>query len=197
MRGPDAPCGIAVKTFGKAVGRAAPPDAPRTDTRTPATPAADLTTATLRRRLLSMTYEAMLLFAVVFVAGYLFDTLTQSRNALTLRNVRQAWLFIVLGLYFVWFWTHGGQTLAMKTWHVRLIGRDGGNPTRQKAVARYLLLWIFVVPVLAVLALFDIGGWTAMLALSAALLLPPFYALVDADGQFLHDRIVGTRLVAC
>lgn len=143
-----------------------------------------------------MTYEAMLLFAVVFVAGYLFDTLTQSRNALMLRNVRQGWLFVVLGFYFVWFWTHGGQTLAMKTWHVRLVGRDG-VPTRAQAIARYLLLWIFVVPALALLELFGVGGWPAMVALGAALLLPPFYALVDADGQFLHDRIVGTRLVAC
>ena len=79
----------------------------------------------LRRRLLSMTYEAMLLFAVVFIAGYLFDTLTQSRDALMLRHTRQAWLFVVLGIYFVWFWTHGGQTLAMKTWRIRVIDVDG------------------------------------------------------------------------
>ncbi len=51
----------------------------------------------LRRRFASMVYEAMLLFAVVFVAGYLFDTLTQSRNALMLRHARQAWLFVVVG----------------------------------------------------------------------------------------------------
>ncbi len=43
-------------------------------------------TAPLGRRLLAMTYEAMLLFAVVFVAGYLFDTLTQSRQALMFRH---------------------------------------------------------------------------------------------------------------
>ncbi len=150
----------------------------------------------LRRRLLSMTYEAMLLFAVVFVAGYLFDTLTQSRNALTLRNTRQAWLFVVLGVYFVWFWTHGGQTLAMKTWHVRLIEANGGPVGTRRAVARYLLLWIFVLPTLAFLAMFDIGGWAAVAALAAALLLPPFWALVDRDRQFVHDRIVGTRLVS-
>jgi len=149
----------------------------------------------LRRRLLSMTYEAMLLFAVVFVAGYLFDTLTQSRNALMLRHTRQAWLFVVLGAYFVWFWTHGGQTLAMKTWRIRLVG-PAVRLTVGRAVARYLLLWIFAVPTLGILYLADVQGWAAVAALAAALLLPPIYALVDRDGQFVHDRILGTRLVA-
>ncbi len=142
-----------------------------------------------------MTYEAMLLFAVVFVAGYLFDTLTQSRNALTLRHARQAWLFVVLGIYFVWFWLHGGQTLAMKTWHIRLTDSSGTRLGRGRAVARYLLLWLFVLPTLALVDALGIDGWGAMAALAAALLLPPFYALVDRDRQFLHDRLLGTRLV--
>ena len=34
-----------------------------------------------------MMYEAVLLFGVVFLAGYLLDTLTQSKNALELRAV--------------------------------------------------------------------------------------------------------------
>ncbi len=157
--------------------------------------AADARTPPLRRRLLSMIYEAMLLFAVVFVAGYLFDTLTQSRNALMFRHARQAWLFVVLGVYFVWFWTHGGQTLAMKTWRIRLVPPLGGPLTVGRAVARYLLLWIFVLPTLAVVYLADVQGWGAMAAMAAALVLPPFYALIDRDGQFVHDRIVGTRLV--
>lgn len=145
---------------------------------------------------MSMTYEAMLMFAVVFVAGYLFDTLTQSRNALMLRHPRQAWLFAVLGAYFVWFWIHGGQTLAMKTWRIRLAGPDGRALATGRAIARYLLLYLFVLPTLAALAALDIHGWPAVAALSTALLLPPFYALFDRDGQFLHDRILGTRLVS-
>ena len=152
-------------------------------------------TASLKRRLLSMTYEAMLLFAVVFVADYLFDALTQSRNALMLRNVRQGWLFVVLGVYFVWFWIHGGQTLAMKTWRIRLVGRSSPRVPIGRAIGRFLLLWIFVLPTLAILAAADVHGWPAVTALAAALLVPPLYALVDRDGQFLHDRLLDTRLV--
>ncbi len=154
------------------------------------------TTPSLKRRLLAITYEAMLLFAVVFIAGYLFDTLTQSRNALMLRHARQAWLFAVLGVYFVWFWMHGGQTLAMKTWRIRLVGPSGLRLALGRAIARYALLWIFVLPTLAILAALGIGGWIAVIALGLALVLPPFYALFDRERQFIHDRLLGTRLVS-
>lgn len=167
----------------ESTGKLAPPIAP--------TPA-----PTLARRFLAMTYEAMLLFAVVFTFGYLFDALTQSRHALMLRHARQAWLFLVLGVYFVWFWTHGGQTLAMKTWRIRLVEADGSALSPSRAIARYLLCWIFVLPTLGALAALQIGGWPAVAALAAAFVLPPFWARIDRDRQFIHDRLLGTRLVA-
>jgi len=156
---------------------------------------ARVATAPLRRRLLSMTYEAMLLFAVVFVADYLFDTLTQSRHGLMLRHARQGWLFVVVGAYFIWFWLHGGQTLAMKTWRIRLVRRDGGPIDPARAVARYLLLWVIVLPTLALVVAAGVEHWVTIAALAAAIALPPFYALVDPDRQFIHDRLLGTRLV--
>ena len=159
-------------------------------------PVSPITTPSLRRRFLAMTYEAMLLFAVVFISGYLFDALTQSRNALMLRHARQALLFAMLGVYFVWFWTHGGQTLAMKTWRIRLVGPGGSRVLPGRAIARYVLLWIFVLPTLAALGAAGIGGWGAMIALALALGLPPFYALFDRERQFIHDRLLGTRLIS-
>ena len=157
---------------------------------------APVTPSPLRRRFASMVYEAMLLFAVVFVGDYLFDTLTQSRHALMLRHARQAWLFVIVGVYFVWFWVHGGQTLAMKTWRIRVVGGRGAALTYGRAIARYLLLWMFVVPTLAAVWLAGLSGWAAVAALGAALIVPPAYALVDRDRQFIHDRLLGTRVVA-
>ena len=163
-----------------------------------ARPSQDSITSTpsLKRRFMSMTYEAMLLFAVVFIADYLFDALTQSRHALTLRHARQALLFAVLAAYFMWFWMHGGQTLAMKTWRVRLVSPHGAPLTLARALARYVLLWIFVLPTLAILAVLQVGGSIAVMALALAIIVPPFYALVDSDRQFIHDRLLGTRLVS-
>jgi len=66
------------------------------------------------RRMACWLYEGMLLFGVVFIAGYLFGTLTQTRNAMDNRTALQVFIFLALSAYFVIFWTRG-QTLAMKT----------------------------------------------------------------------------------
>ena len=58
----------------------------------------------LPRRMACWLYEGMLLFGVVFIAGYLFSALTQTRHALDNRHAQQAFLFVVLGIYFTWFW---------------------------------------------------------------------------------------------
>lgn len=120
-----------------------------------------------------MVYEAMLLFGVVFVAGYLFDTLTQSRHALMLRHERQLWLFVVLGFYFVWFWRHGGQTLAMKTWHIKLVKEDGSRISLLQGLARYVLCYLFTLTGLGFI-----------------------YSFFDKNGQFPQDRLLNTVLVS-
>ena len=58
----------------------------------------------LKRRMACWLYEGILMFGVVFVAGYLFGTLSQTRNAMDNRHALQAFLFVVFGIYFVWFW---------------------------------------------------------------------------------------------
>lgn len=126
-----------------------------------------------KRRVASMIYEAMLLFGVVFIAGYLFDTLTQSKHALYLRHERQLWLFVVLGAYFVYFWTHGGQTLAMKTWHIKVIKSSGEPLDFITAIIRYPLALLFTMTGIAF-----------------------FYSFFDKNGQFPHDRLLNTVQVS-
>jgi uncharacterized RDD family membrane protein YckC len=74
-------------------------------------------------------YEGMLMFGVVFLAGYLFSTLSQTRNALDNRHALQAFVFVIFGIYFVWFWAKG-QTLAMKTWNIRVVDVHGAPITQ-------------------------------------------------------------------
>lgn len=142
-------------------------------------------------------YEGVLLFAVVFLAGYLFDTLTQSRNALMLRHTRQLVLFVAIGVYFVLSWRYNGQTLPMKTWNVRLIDRDGGTPRAGRLMARYILLW----PIPLAAALLVKGGsiLTGHTSTDLLIVFAPFalffWTFFDKDRQFLHDRILGTRLI--
>ena len=94
-------------------------------------------------------YEGILMFGVVFIAGYLFGTLSQTRNALDNRHALQAFVFVVFGIYFVWFWANG-QTLAMKTWSIRVVDTHGAAITQQRALLRYLLSWLWFLPPLGI-----------------------------------------------
>ena len=155
----------------------------------------DFSTPTLKRRMACWIYESMLLFGVVFIAGYLFGTLSQTRNAMDNRHGLQAFLFLVFGIYFVWFWAKG-QTLAMKTWDIRVTDRLGRPLSQRRALLRYALSWLWFLPPLAVSWIFTVevrqalvlaGGWIAIWAI-----LSRFHP----QRQFLHDALAGTRLTS-
>ncbi|MDP3083167.1 MAG: RDD family protein, partial [Rubrivivax sp.] len=90
-----------------------------------ATPAVLPGAPTWARRGACFLYEGVLLFGVVMIAGLVYSTATDQRHALVGLHGLQAFLFIVIGAYFVWFWSRSGQTLAMQTWHIRVLMRDG------------------------------------------------------------------------
>ena len=123
----------------------------------------------LPRRLASMVYEAILLFAVAFFAAWLFFFASGGREATSgsLRHALQLFILAVFAAYFLWCWLRGGQTLAMKAWDIRLVEIDA-----TRALLRLIL---------------------------ASVLLPTgisiVWSLLDRDRQFLHDRLAGTRLV--
>ncbi|MDN5842662.1 MAG: RDD family protein [Alcaligenaceae bacterium] len=144
-----------------------------------------------------MMYEGVLLFGVVFLAGYLFDTLTQSRNALMLRHTRQAFLFLAIGLYFVLSWHRRGQTLPMKTWNVRLVDRGERVAPLSRLILRYLLIW--PLPLVAAMVIYGVSQATGYASIDLFIVFAPFsifiWTWLDPQGQFLHDRLLGTRLV--
>jgi uncharacterized RDD family membrane protein YckC len=139
-------------------------------------------------------YEGMLMFGVVFIAGYLFSTLTQTRNALDNRHAQQAFLFVVFGIYFTWFWAKG-QTLAMKTWHIRLVDRQGRAVSQLRALCRYLLSWLWLLPPLAVSAAMQTSGAELSVLLVGWIVVWALLSRFHPQRQFLHDALAGTRLV--
>ena len=159
--------------------------------------AGDLPAPSLRRRMACFVYEGVLLFGVVMIAGYLFSSLTQQRNAMVGRHALQAFLFVVLGIYFVWFWSHGGQTVAMKAWHVRLVTEQGGPVSQRRALARYALCWLWFLPALAavyVAGLHDSSG-AIFGVLGAGVLAYAALSRLHPQRQFWHDALCGTRLI--
>lgn len=161
----------------------------------------DLPTPSIPRRLAAFLYEGVLLFGLLMVAGLLYSGITQMRHALHGQLGLRVFLFIVLALYFVGFWTRGGQTVAMKAWHVRLVDRAGHPVSRQRAFARYLLAWLWFLPALTALWLGELQGLQPSSALFAVVptvgvLTYALLARLNADRQFLHDVVCGTRLVS-
>lgn len=122
-----------------------------------------------------MAYESLLLVGVLSVSfmlpqlalGMIFEMVLPG-------GVLIAHVFLVLGAYFIWYWHHGGQTLAMQTWKLRLSTSSGAPPSLAQLALRYAL------------------AWPSIVYLGVGLL----WALFDRDRQFLHDRLAGTRLIS-
>jgi uncharacterized RDD family membrane protein YckC len=132
-----------------------------------------LADASLKRRLLSLVYESLILIALLLIGALPVVILTRTWDHAAARTALQIWLFALCGIYYVRQWTGYGQTLPMKTWKLRLLIRDGSSVTTSRAVLRYLI---------AVAGTLPLG-------------LGFLWALVDRDRYFLHDRLAGTRIV--
>lgn len=151
---------------------------------------------TLARRMACFAYEGVLLFGVLMMAGLAYGLATQQRHALVGAGGLQVVVAMVLGLYFVYFWSRSGQTLAMLTWHLRLVTVEGGRVTPLRALCRYLLSWLWFLPALASVHFTGLRGAGPTFG---ALLLGVFaYAALTRlhpDRQYWHDALCQTRLV--
>ncbi len=150
----------------------------------------------LARRLACFLYEGVLLFGVVMAAGLLYAVVTNQRHALEGTLGLRVYVFLVLGAYFIWFWSRQGQTLAMRTWRLRLTTAKGENPSPMRAGCRYLLAWLWFMPALLTLYLSGLkGAGPAFAALLVGVLAYAALALLHPQKQYLHDLACGTRLV--
>jgi len=128
----------------------------------------------IRRRVASMAYDGMLLLGVLSVSFLLPHLVLGMGFGIVLPGwLLLAHIFLVIGAYFIWYWRHGGQTLAMQTWKIRLSTANGEAPSLMRLALRYSL------------------AWPSLVYLGAGVL----WALFDRDRQFLHDRLAGTRIV--
>ncbi len=155
----------------------------------------EMKTPSLRRRMACWLYEGMLLFGVVFIAGYLFSSLSQTRHAMDNRPGLQAFVFLVFAIYFVWLWSKG-QTLAMKTWDVRVVTVAGQPLTQARALVRYLLSWLWFLPALAAVAPFKLTAAESVVIVVGWVLVWALLSRFHPQRQFLHDALAGTRLIS-
>ncbi|MBR7798737.1 RDD family protein [Undibacterium sp. FT137W] len=142
-----------------------------------------------------LIYEAALVFGVVFFASFVFDVSTQSKSALSLRLMREVFLFFVIGGYFVFFWRRSGQTLAMQTWRIKLVNDDLGKVPLVKAIVRYCLAWLWVLPGFILSYQFGLKNAQLLIPVLVCFCIWASLTFFAKDGQFLHDKLAKTRLI--
>jgi len=134
--------------------------------------------ASLRHRVAGMLYESLLLIGVLAV-GFLFpwmlllSQLNLESSPAWVGGLELLHVLLLLGVYFIYNWRRNGQTLAMRTWRLRVVAANGRNLSWGRSALRYAL------------------AWPSVLCFGVGIL----WAVVDRDKLFLHDRLAGTRVV--
>jgi uncharacterized RDD family membrane protein YckC len=181
-----------------------PPEGAATPVQTrgpdPATPG---NRAGIVRRWSAALYELLLLAALTFILQFALLPLVTPGHAGNVQTLvvpplpAQVFLFCaqfaVIAAYFCWCWTGGRRTLPQKTWRLRVVTRTGAVLDGKRALLRYFAVWIGPLLAVALYTLLLPHGLGKLAAL--ALVVNFLWALVDAERQFLHDRIAGTRIV--
>lgn len=118
-------------------------------------------------------YDALAVIALCFVSALVVIILIGDASHGLKRYLLQIVLWLAIGIYFVWCWKKTGQTLAMKTWQLKLVNEDGQLLPLNLAMARYVLSTLSLV-------LFGLGF---------------LWAMVDRDHLYLHDRLLNTHII--
>lgn len=127
----------------------------------------------LARRLASIIYDLLLLCAVLFAASIPVTMGLGIPYGHPLYIGYVVYIYTVIFLYFGWFWVHGGQTPAMKTWNIRLVETGGTNVSWKQALIRFL------------------GACASSLLLGVGFL----WSLIRKDKASWHDLLSETQLI--
>ena len=110
---------------------------------------------------------------MLFVATVVVLPLNRGQAFAPYDPVYSLYLITVSFFYFAWFWTHGGQTVGMRAWGVRLVGRAEERVSWSECLIRFFAALVSLVPL-------GLGF---------------LWAGVDREKRTWHDHISGTRLV--
>ena len=125
------------------------------------------------RRAAAGLYDCLLLLALMIIATLPLIVLRAGESIPASNPAYQIVLLLLSLVFFAGFWAHGGQTLGMRAWRLRLTTPSGGPVRLRAAVLRYF----------------------ATLLSLAALGVGFLWMLVDRDGLSWHDRWSGTRII--
>lgn len=125
----------------------------------------------LLRRLAALLYDLLVVLAICLIGSLPIILVLDGPPITNLsRLLYQIYLLTLTVTYFVGFWVHGGQTLGMRTWRLKLIGATPGQPvTWFQGLTRFIV---------------------AVLSCGLGLLASGF----SSSNEAIYDRISGTRM---
>jgi uncharacterized RDD family membrane protein YckC len=129
--------------------------------------------ASLPRRLAALLYDSLLLGAVLFCATFIVVILRGGHAVAPETWWFDLYLAGLAYLFYGWFWTHGGQTLGMRAWRIRVERLDGRPLRWRDALFRGLAAIVAFVPL-------GISYWAGAF---------------DAERRCWHDRWSRTRMI--
>lgn len=149
------------------------------------------------RRLLALLYDLLAVVAIVMVVGLLCELATHGQLITTGAQTRIAWWYqplqgAVVAAYFLFSWRHGGQTLGMRPWRIRVLAGDGVRVTWAQALLRLL---VAAVPLLGLGLAPWLGQRSALWVVLVAWVVWFGVGLFDSRRRALHDRVAGTVVV--
>lgn len=121
----------------------------------------------------SLIYELLVLIVLAFFSVSIFYELLGDATAGYKRELLQLFIWLLIGAYFVRSWVVRGQTLAMRSWKLKLVDEEAHNISLKKAVLRYILSSLN-------LAFFGLGF---------------LYCFFDGQRRFLHDKLLKLNVV--
>ncbi|MGZ8191298.1 MAG: RDD family protein [Methylococcaceae bacterium] len=90
------------------------------------------------RRLGAIFYDFILLIAVLFLATALLLPFNAGEAFTSSQILYPLYLLAVSFFFYGWFWTHGGQTLGLRTWKIKVLTFNRQTISWQQALVRFL-----------------------------------------------------------
>lgn len=126
----------------------------------------------LLRHLAIILYDIVLLLSIWLFAGAIAVILNGGEAIGQGNPFFLLYLLAVSFLFYGWFWTHGGQTLGMRSWKVYLLSDNGSEITWYQAFVRFFTAFISWLPA-------GLGFW---------------WQYLSKDKQSWTDTLSATRL---
>lgn len=96
----------------------------------------------LFRRLAAGVYDIFLIFALLLFATAIALLINHGNSFKQHSVLFSLYLISAVGVFYCWFWTHGGQTLGMQAWKIKAVNHDLSALTWPLAIKRF----VFSVP---------------------------------------------------